>query len=203
MATTFTWDGFDLLNAQLERLIDPDATPLMVEWEHILVEDNRRGVLAGLDKDGDPMPPVTYRPRGPRAPKRVSPKQRNRARSGRRGVFAGIGVHEAGTNNNLTRAEYERLSGPPLAPRGAYSRVITNYLTAHGRDGNQWFAAGAWFEVVSTQGVPFLEAHFDGAATGRNYAVKLPVRNLRGVRPEGIREASEAVETWITRLLES
>lgn len=201
MPATFTWDGFDTLNTQLGRLVDPDATPLMIEWEHILVEDNTRGVLAGLDKDGDPMVPVTYRPKGPKAAKRVSPKQRNRVRARKQGIFAGVGVHEAGLNNNLTHAEYERLDGPPLAPRGMYSRVITNYLTIHGRDGNRWYAAGGWFEVVSIQGVPFLEAHFNGASTGRHGTTHLPVRDLRGVRPQGMREAIEALEIWMTRLL--
>src|SRR5947209_6256359 len=83
------------------------------------------------------------------------------------------------------------LGGPPLAPRGASSRVITNLFTQHGRDpaDNTWFAEGAWFEVVSTRGIPFLMAHFTGAATGRGHRVKLPVRDLRGVRPQGRQEA--------------
>jgi hypothetical protein len=196
---TFTWTGYDQIQSQLGRLIDPDATPLMEEWEHILVADNRRGVLAGEDGDGNPMRPVTYRPRGGSL-RRVSPKQRNRTRAGK-GVFAGAGPYAAGLNNNLSREEYLRLGGPPLAPRGANSRVITNYFTAHGREGNQWFAAGAWFEVVSNRGVPFLEAHFTGASTGRGHAVHLPRRDLRGVRPQGRQEAVVALNKWLARLL--
>lgn len=40
-----TWSGYDQIRSQLGRPIDPDATPLMEEWEHIFVADNRRGVL--------------------------------------------------------------------------------------------------------------------------------------------------------------
>jgi hypothetical protein len=196
---SFTWTGFDKIQAQLGRLIDPDAAPLMEEWEHILVADNRRGVLAGEDGDGNPMRPVTYRPRGG-VLKRATPRQRNRTRAGK-GVFAGAGPYAAGLNNNLSREEYLRLGGPPLAPRGANSRVITNYFTGHGREGNQWFATGAWFEVVSNRGVPFLEAHFTGASTGRGHAVHLPRRDLRGVRPQGRQEAVAALHDWLARLL--
>jgi phage gpG-like protein len=79
--------------------------------------------------------------------------------------------------------------------------VITNYFTGHGREGNQWFATGAWFEVVSNRGVPFLEAHFTGASTGRGHAVHLPRRDLRGVRPQGRQEAVAALHDWLARLL--
>jgi hypothetical protein len=183
------WDGFGKLMAGLGKLGNPDASDLMVEWERIIVEDNRKGVLAGQDKDGTPMKPVTYRPKG--APTKAK-------KSGPRGIFAGHGPHAAGLHNNLTSAEYRKLSGPPLAPRGSSSRVITNLFTQHGRDPagrNAWFAEGAWFEVVSTKGVQFLPFHFNGQGL-------LPVRDLRGVRPWGRQRAVSALQVWAAKLLE-
>jgi phage gpG-like protein len=55
--------------------------------------------------------------------------------------------------------------------------------------------------VVSTRGVPFLDAHFTGASTGRGHAVHLPRRDLRGVRPQGRQEAVVALNEWLARLL--
>ena len=52
---TMTWSGFDRLIARLDRIAHPDANPLMLLWETIITEDNRAGVLAGTDKDGEPM----------------------------------------------------------------------------------------------------------------------------------------------------
>src|SRR4051812_33701533 len=113
----FTWDGASKLLVGLAALADPDPTPLLEEWERIIEEDNRKGVLAGLDKDGVPMIPVKYRPKGDK-PRKVTKKQSNAAPKGVRGVFAGMGPAAAGLHNNLTSAEYKKLGGPPLAPRG-------------------------------------------------------------------------------------
>ena len=173
----FTWAGFGRLTNGLGALADPDAEPLMIRWRAIIEEDNKRGVLAGTDKDGRPMPPITYRPASAK-PKSWSYKQ-EQSHLAKHGHLGALG-------DNLTPAEYRKLGGPPLAPRGVRSRSVANLLTAHGRDpgsGHTWFAEGAWFDVVSPKGVQFLPAHFDGARCGRNHAIKLPVRDLRGVRP--------------------
>jgi hypothetical protein len=167
----------------------------------IITDDNRRGVLAGTDRWGRPMAPVKYRPVG-RA-KRPTGAQRNTANArARRGAFAGFGPAAAGLNNNLTRAEYEKLGGPPLAPRGAFSRAITNLVTGYQRIGPAtWQAFGYWSEVVSVRGVPFLHAHFTGAATGRGHSVRLPARDLAGVRPEGLQLAAKAAKNWLFGLI--
>ena len=55
--------GLERLIARVHRLEKPDATPLMTTWIKIFEEDNRKGVLAGTDKDGNPMAPVKYRPK--------------------------------------------------------------------------------------------------------------------------------------------
>ncbi len=186
----FQWAGFERLQTRLRQIEHPNAAPLMAEWCKIIEDDNRKGVLAGLDKNGNPMIPVTYRPKADVA--RVTARQRNRGRS----EFSGHGPAASGLHNNLTPAEYRRLSGPPLAPRGANSRVITNLQTGYGHDStaNVWFAEGVWFEVVSIRGVYFLPYHFHGAG-------RLPVRDLTGVRPQGRQKAVAAMVRWGRRLL--
>ena len=197
---SYSWPDYSRLAGMLNRLADPDPTPLLEEWEDVIREDNRRGILVTqTDCRGNPMVPVKYRPKG--APQRPTRAQQNRA--GRRGVFAGLGPHAAGLNNNLTTSEYKRLGGPPLAPRGPNSRVITNLVTVHSTApvGGEWFAAGYWDEVVSMRGVMFLPAHFTGANTGRGGRTKLPVRDLRGIRPQGRMEALKALKRWGRSLL--
>lgn len=184
--------------------------PLMISLMQIIVEDNRRGVLAGTDRHGGPMLDVTYRPLGRTLSRRgrgraIVPSQRNDANARvRRGHFAGFGMMAAGLHNNLTRAEYERLAGPPLAPRGPFSRVITNLKTGWQRDAaGVWRAFGYWDQVVSPRGRKFLHAHFTGASTGRGHRVHLPTRDLRGVRPEGMAKARAAANAWARDLLRS
>lgn len=196
--------GLDRLRAKLKNVVNPDATPLMAAWMKIVDDDNRRGVLAGLDREGHPLAAVTYRPK-PSALK-ATPGQKNRPKKGaRRGAFAGLGSHPAGTNNNLTSAEYRRLAGPPLAPRGAFSRVVTNLRLRFGRVSTfAWEAVGYWDEVVSATGKRFLHFHFDGASGGgRKKNVTLPKRDLRGVRPDGRAKARRALKAWVLDAIRS
>lgn len=183
--------ALDKLRERLKQFGDIDASGLMVNWMKVIEEDNRRGVLAGTDKDGNRMRPVAYRPK--RKVEKLSDQQRNGAKGrSKRGRFGGFGPMAAGLHNNLTRQEYEALSGPPLAPRGQFSRVITNLRTGFAKvQPNVWEATGLWFEVVSTKGRKFLGAHFKG----KN---KLPVRDLCGVRPEGREKARKAAVAWMS-----
>ena len=203
MATATDTTAIDRLRARLARvessLLNPQ--PLLVSMMKIIVEDNRRGVLAGTDKDGGYMLAVTYRPVG--KAKGTTAARRNLANGRlRKSSFAGLGIHAAGLHNNLTREEYERLGGPPLAPRRASSRVITNLETGWQRSSDrEWEAYGYWDEVVCTRGVPFLHAHFTGASTGRGHRVHLPTRDLRGVRPEGRELARRATIAWMRDVL--
>lgn len=188
--------AIDRIIHQLDRLVEPDASDLMEEWEDIVTEDNRRGVLAGTDGFGRPMTPVTCRPKDGK-PKRVTARQRNNFRPGHQ-RFSGRGPAASGFNNNLTSAEYRRLGGPALAARGEHARVITNLQTEHHYDRGRkvWEVVAGWVEVVSVKGVEFLIAHFTGARVGRGHKVKLPVRDLRGIRPGGQQEMGAAVERW-------
>jgi hypothetical protein len=191
---------------QLKELALMDATPLMRTWMNVVDKDNRRGILAGLDKDGIPMLPVSYRPRPP-GPFRVTqpPKGKHAAemreelkrhrlgQSARRkkGEFAGFGPYSSGLHNNLMTSQYRLLGGPPLAPRDQFSRVITNLkttFTSPALGASYWSVIGAWDQVVDVKGMPFLWRHFNG--------IGVPRRDLRGVRPNGQEEANEALQNW-------
>jgi hypothetical protein len=209
MSATLNLQGLNHLVAELISLKTLDATPLMRTWQSIIAEDNRKGILAGTDKDGVPMTPVTYRPKEPpgfRVTKPPSGKKAasiraelNRHRLGQRaglkkGGFSGIsgfGPNVNLPNNNLSTAQYQLLAGPPLAPRDQFSRVITNLkttFTSPGHGSPYWAAIGAWDQVVNTKGLPFLFYHFNGIGQKR--------RDLRGVRPGGIVKAIEALRNW-------
>lgn len=197
----------DRVKAKLTAFKQPDARPLMVAWELIIREDNRRGVLAGTDKDGNPMAPVTYRPKGEtiniRSAKASQLRHGQRWNRQRDLIFRGLGPWQVGLHNNLTADEYERLSGPPLAPRGQFSRVISNLLTGHeplnpSPETTYWAAFGYWDEVAAPSSgggtFDFLHVHFEGLPLGRNGPSKK--RDLRGVRPEGRIKLWEAYEAW-------
>ena len=195
MSVLVDLSGLDRLIKRVHKLERPEGELLMATWMQIITDDNRKGILAGTDKDGGYMLAVKYRPKGPtvKIGATSASRFRNNAKGrGKIGIFAGFGVHAAGFHNNLTRGEYEQLTGPPLAPRGQFSRVITNLKTSfeHSPDYTQWTAYGAWFDVVSTKGRPFLSAHFNGVG-------RLPIRDLAGVRPEGRAKARRAAVAWM------
>lgn len=87
-------------------------------------------------------------------------------------------------------------NAPPMIPCYALSRVIANYVTAFYRDGVRWVVIGAWENVLSKKGVPFLPFHFRGEG-------HLPVRNLAHIRPWGMQRAREQlaarVKVWLKR----
>lgn len=217
--------GLDRLWKKVNKLGRLDATPLMATWMDIISDDNRKGVLAGLDKDGNPMAPVTYRPKGPTVgigAKSASRFRNNAKGRSKAGTFAGIGSHAAGLNNNLLRREYEQLTGPPLAPRRQFSRVITNLVTMYDEssDGKTWHAYGFWDEVVDVKGRPFLQYHFQGRGGGSGGSGgifggflrrasrgffggggrggRTKKRDLTGVRPVGREKARKAAIAWMS-----
>jgi hypothetical protein len=191
------------IKARLNKIANLDPTPLLVSWTQLIADDNRNGVLAGLDKDGLPLAPVTYRPVDD-AGKRINiaAKESSRLRLGQHHarkrdlLFGGMGPAASGLHNNLTSSEYRRLDGPPLAPRYQFSRVITNLRLGQPikEAENRWIAFCYWDEVVSTSGFSFLTVHFNGEPLGRNGpSIK---RDLRGVRPEGKQRCRAALREW-------
>ena len=71
---------------------------------------------------------------------------------------------------------------------------MTNFRTAHGRDGGAWVAIGAWEDVLSLDGVPFLGSHFRGEGN-------LPVRDLAHVRPTAMARAKAALHDFAVALM--
>ncbi len=175
--------------------ISDHAGPLMEHWERIMIEDNLEGVLLGTDKHGQPAPPLRYRPKNDR-PMTVEQRLGQHPRS-KRGAFYGVGSYKTfglQANNNLTTSEYRRLTGPRLAPRFQFSRVISNLQSGFGRrddrNENRWFAECRWVEVVNKDGDTFLHYHFDGAiGVNRPY-------DQRGVRPAGRVKMRGAFREW-------
>ena len=160
MPVVYDATGLDRLTKKFQKLSKPPTPTLMITYMKIIADDNRRGVLAGLDRYGNPLAKLKYRPIA-ESQKKLTKAQKNNARGS--GKFAGFGLHAAGVNNNLTSSEYRRLTGPPLAPRGAFSRVITNLGTRFGQtSAKTWEAVGYWNEVVNKKGNMFLHYHFNG-----------------------------------------
>ncbi|HMF38319.1 MAG TPA: hypothetical protein VKF17_16870 [Isosphaeraceae bacterium] len=188
--------------AAIEHVMD-HAGDLMEHWERLVEEGNRRGVLVDqTDKDGGSLLAVTYRPTaaqkraiyaGTAKPQKLTASQRL-GQNPRlpRGAFYGIGDHQSGTNNNLTSSEYRRLTGPPLAPRGQFSRVITNFETSSFQieEHGSWLVVGGWREVVSRTGYHFLPHLFDGDPPQPGS------RDLRGVRPKDIEKIRATILPW-------
>lgn len=166
-------------------------TDLMESWERIMEEGNRKGVLAGTDKDGISAPPLLYRPVG--GVRKLTVAQRLGQRPNlKRGKYAGTGSSPGILpNNNLSTSEYRHLAGPRLAPRKQFSRVITNAATGHGRDPDNpyaWFAELAWIDVVNVKGEHFLHYHFDGDGQAKY--------DLRGVRPADVEKLRDSLRSW-------
>ena len=184
---TFDFPGLARLKKKLDRLGNPDASDLMGQWRQILAEGNRRGVLSGLDGNDQPMTPLKYRngagktTRNRRVPKYGKPTF---------GPWLGRGA-------NLTTEEYQKLTGPRLAPRGEESRVIRNlYTETRYSNPGHWTAVAAWRDVVSRKGFKFLPVHFEGSARAN-----IPRYDLRPVRAEDYRYCVNAFRAWARKLL--
>ena len=191
--------GLGRLQARLAKIANPNPVPLLETIARVMDDDNRRGILASEDGNGNPMVAVTYRPvspktgqvvRGGKGAKLTIEQRLGQAARTSRGKYSRIGSGAERTNNNLTSAEYRKLGGPPLAPRKQFSRVITNYMQRYGQtSATTWEVIGAWINVLSKKGVPFLRFHFDGEG-------RLPTRDLRGIRPWGMEKIRSASRAW-------
>jgi hypothetical protein len=213
------WDGLQRLKARLGRLTnvdEHDRAELAMGLAEVMIEDNRAGVLAGLDRNGNPAPALTYRGgAGKRTPFRRGSDaayglaargvRRDRSKAGML-RFKGLSSYTFTDsrfrqvilpNNNLATWKYQELTGPRLAPRRDASRVISNYKPKspmYEWNGRVLTVICGWVDVVSAKGVPFLQAHFKGEHG-------LPKYDLAGVRPIGKRKAVVIVRAWAKNLL--
>ena len=186
--------------------------PLLDAWAAVLKEDNRRGVMQGVQGDGSPMPATRYRT----SLSQTSPGQAGDTFFNASGVpmdhiammntgpkmgsylanlsgTSGTGF-KPGPSHNLTIAQYKTMSGPPLAPRGPASRVISNYtVEIIAGNSNIVGVEGGWDDVMDSMGKPFLQKHFQG--------IGLPVRSLIGIRQWGKSQATKELNAWMKWLM--
>jgi hypothetical protein len=197
--------------------------PLLEAWTFVLIEDNRRGVMQGLDGDGLPMKPTKYR----LSLKQTSAGQANDqffnssgqafsnmesaggfAFANTSGTLNSVGF-KGGASDNLTTRQYKKMTGPPLAPRGPASRVISNYTVEALTGENTVGVEGGWRDVVTKDGRPLLPIHFNGATSSRATFANsisgdnrhLPRRNLVGLRLWGKTQARKELNAWVKWLL--
>ncbi len=184
MASILTTGAVTTFQLKLANFKNANFAPLMQRWEQVIVDDNSRGVLAGIGSDDHPLAKVTYRPVD------VSPRMGARSRLRK---YSSSGT-PPGSNNNLTSAQYRTMSGPPLAPQASYSRVITNLFTGSTTSAvdGVWWATGAWKDVVSRNGDAFLKYHFTGEGQLQ--------RDLRGVRAQGRADAQKLLSEFLDTL---
>ncbi len=121
------------LRSRLSKLSRVEIAPLLRDVEKIVESDNRRGILAGEDKDGNPLKPVTPYP--------------------------------------------GRGSGPPLAPSGGASRVVSDFDAVAVGSGKTGRIAAAW-------NVPWLKYHEK-------------TRDIVGIRPRGKAEILRAIRDFL------
>ena len=76
--------------------------------------------------------------------------------------------------------------GPVLAPHGMSSRVIRTFVAEVQRFGRQLILAAGWNGFVSRSGFSIMQAHIMG---GR----RLPMRDVSGLSPQGMRKLDELV----------
>ena len=176
---------------KLLNLSEADVAPLLENYERIMEEDNRKGVLAGTDKNGIAAPPLRYRPINAR--KMTLEDRLGQRPNLRRGKYAGLQPATGNmlANNNLTTSAYRKLDGPRLAPRKQFSRVITNVEISSLPDVTKrgaYVVILAWKDIVTPKGKHFLINHF----TGRGQSLY----DLRGVRPAGISKMRDSLRSW-------
>ena len=56
MPSTIDFSGLERLKKRVEKLGQVDYSPVVAEWAQTLLDDNERGLMAGEDAEGRPMP---------------------------------------------------------------------------------------------------------------------------------------------------
>lgn len=170
--------GLARVQAKLNRLKNlslTDMRPVLEKIEKIMVEDNRKGLLAGIGGKDQAAPTLRYR------------SGKGRKTNARKAGFGKGRGHNPTPLASSASGKYQFATGPYLAPFRTKSRVITNYHTRHGQDGKTFFIEGAWLDILSKKGKPFLRYHF------KKY-------EIRGLRAWGRQEASIALRAHVEML---
>jgi hypothetical protein len=192
MSSSAEWQGFDIFDKQLQTLQNFDPMPLLENWSAIIREGNRKGVLSGIDGLGNPMPPLKYRNgKGKRTARRQAVHFGKTYHTTPSNPSLALRSLVTGSDLNLDGVDYQELTGPRLAPRRNESRVITALHTVINHDPatGTWEVIGAWADVVSVTGDPFLRYHFNGM--GHN-----PKYDLRPIRPDDLRICQNYLQAY-------
>jgi len=212
-----SFDGVHTFTARLSTL-DHYAGDLIGRWAAVLIEDNRRGVLAGLDRHDRQVIPTNYRNSFVQAG-RDKPTTVQEVKGWLVNVSGGPGPgFKPGAGWDLTKKEYREQSGPPLAPRGMASRIISNYTVAPMHQpgaGGMVGVEGGWDDVLNDRGEEFLQYHFDGTGMHRGGAYaswtkrrgvgrgkNMPRRDMAGLRKWGKDQAKKELREWVRELME-
>jgi hypothetical protein len=93
------------------------------------------------------------------------------------------------------KGRYAGATGPPLAPFGNLSRVISHFRAQVFKRGGKYKIVAGWENVVSSKGVPFLPFHDQGAILSRGKSAKS--KPGRG-RPGFFERAFARAKAWST-----
>ena len=207
--------------ASLMRLVElPSQMNLLGQrLAATMMVTNRYGVLAGIagaNMQGNPLKATNekrYRTSQPStgAPNVELPRDRN-ALMGQ--AMLTIAPAEYGDSDlaqvtrsgqynpssvDSSRSYYAKLTGPPLAPHGELSRVITNYEVGVTATLGSLQLVGQWSGIVgfnrkTNREDAFIQKHFDGSG-GR-----FPKRDLRGALPWDKEQLTRQVWAWIDEI---
>jgi len=197
---TINTDALDRVIKKLSVVVNLQqkeaVAPLLADFYNVIVEDNRRGVMMGLDKNDKPAPPLKYRNAAKiqSAPRSIKSGLFGTQADGR---FKGMAPRNNGylANNNLTTTQYRKMTGPRQAPRRDSSRIITNLRLdrSYFKEG-KWTVEAGWYQYVTPKGKPILPWAFKGTKTMAAYP-------LDGVRAWGRRKALLIAKAYFLRLL--
>lgn len=90
---------------------------------------------------------------------------------------------------NPRTGAYKGLFGPPLAPHGASSRVITHFRARVNKRAGEWQVLAGWQGVQGRSGYPFLVAHDLGLG-------RLPARPIFGMSPRTSANNRKLLAEW-------
>ena len=148
--------GLGPLIDYLGDLADMDIRPLAEAAKIVAIEDNARARVAGVDKDGEEMDPLSRKAKD-------------------------------GLRRSLRPSELARRGGdgPPLAPRGAGSRIVTDYhVEVIPQPGGAVLVQGSW------PNLPWLKFHLKGGPI-------MPRRDVAGITPRGMDEIAETTRAFL------
>lgn len=171
-----TGGGLRALGERIGRLaekIDPRSQEFRQAVQPILDrldKINEQERLAGLDRNGNRLPPPKYRPK---AGSTKTPKGRREPK------FANADAY-----GNLPPKAYLSLTGPRLAPQNRKSRIISNYRVSLEFRRNEWRVRAGWLDILDRNGKPFLQYHINGSG-------KLPKCDIGAISKRALREISQ------------